>query len=522
LSWSPTRDSPSSPVPPKPPFHRNRGSPHSYSPRVEEFPHGQQQRPLPTPSQHTLGHDSRMNDMAPTLRVNQNHADPRRRDTKPASEMGPKIETSNENSLPHAVEAGSFHDTRDPRLRRTAQKQLSKQQENEDLLEVVHHDHYYFIANNAEGSKGESSMVDNVSYKSSVITSPIASSFLAVAFNETRSQKPKQKQKGHSVRNTKSAGLECPRNSQSQSVVRTNVSQSIARSSTGLIVSSSTPPITFPSTSTQPSLVGLSLTEAEHKSSSNLSEEIPTVQKQSGTSELESILLSEENLSSSSDILHECTSRDEAVICKEKLQQPLVFSLNEFDLNLDTEPSSEDERSISCSTLPALAGTDKGISQPPRWEITRNDLGRVLRLAKVDAMRITTGMNGRSTTPVKLATYASKSSPVTARNQNMVKSCTKRKRRKRRRKIMSSKRIESDNEDANDLMDKCKFDGMESTDDDEEDVNGDKMNVDYSESVYELNSVERTSSGLLKTQQANRAKQTEGEQSKDTEGMVWK
>ena len=496
----------------KPPYHRNRGSPHSYSPSVEEFPHGQQQRPLPASSQHMLGHNSRINDGTPTLLISQNHADPRRRDNKAVVEVGSKNEALNENSVSHVVEAGSFHDTRDPRLRKTAQKQLSKQQENADLVEVVHHDHFYCIVNNAEGSKAERK-VENVSYKSAEITSPIASSFLAVACDETRRLKSRLKQKGHSDLNAISPGIEYPLKSQSQCIASTSISQSTIQHSPCLVVSSSSSPNTSQSTSTQSSLARLRLTVTEPEPTLNQFEQRPT-EKQVSTTDLESVSLSEENLSSSSDISRECASINEGRI-RNEVKRPLVFCLNEFDLDLDTEPSSEEDRGISCSPLPPVTMAEDGVRRSPQWEITRNDLGKVLRLAKVDAMRINTGINGsRSTTPVKLATYASKSSPVTARNQNVIKQ-----KRRRRRKITPSTVIDSDNEEASDSIENKNGGGMDNTDD--EDGNNDEMKVDYLERESEMNAEEPGPSGLLMAQQAlSSTKHAEVEQPKDTEGTV--
>ena len=102
---------------------------------------------------------------------------------------------------------------------------------------------------------------------------------------------------------------------------------------------------------------------------------------------------------------------------EKKLLDPLVFSLN-----LDSESSSSEEE-VVISLPAAKSGNDELKQSEPQLSITNFDYSmNLIRLAKVDASRNNSSINGCCTAN-KLAIYASKSSPsACVRMENLTKS----------------------------------------------------------------------------------------------------
>ena len=504
------------------PYMKGKGSPRdsphsSYSPRLEELSH---RRPLPPLSQQMFGRNPRMHekasapmkDIGPVLHGRRGRFDPRRREYNPRTENG-NNKVLVENAVPHISEAGDFHETRDPRLRKSIQKQqdhIKQQHENVDVLDVVCHDHVYSKMDAAGIDEDEDEDEDinqnMVSDGTAAITSPLPSSFLSVIEKGIRQSTSKLTKKIIAVLETSCTSSES--SLEYQSITATSVSQS---------------------SSAQPSLTDMASAISEAMSVASKLEAHPNVVtkhltpslvvKKSNLPESES-LHPPNNLPDSSSSIKAVRTSKNKVVGKQDVLHPLVFSLNDFALDLDTEASSGEEEELFCSPVTSMLRIEEGSKRSPQWAITRNDLGKLLRLAKVDATRISSGINGRFA-PVKLATYASKSSPIVARNQNLMK---RRRRRRRRKKVDEEKDEEWDEEMIEGTsihVVKENYEDIDAGDDEEGD---DDRDDDYICSITEHCDGEEISSGLLRSRRARRVKSSPGSstvEAEETENMVW-
>ncbi len=485
-TWSPTYDSPDSPLAKS--YLKGRGSPHSFGANIEDM-----QRRLASPAQQNYTHHSRVHetigglvrDNGPILHASHGQIDPRRKGGDYAATDLIKSDILMGNSVPHMGETGDFSDMRDPRLRKSVHKHHI-QQHGSSLCDVVSHDHWYCKAE-VDENENISFLDSKGGYTSTVITTPLASSFLTVV----------EKRPRHSMSKFSSmtTGLKLSEEGQSSSSQLPSARLALPKTGPRSILSRSN------LLSNVPKEVSMDIQSLEHEGLDRLNSSEITIEDRVRKDNTE---IDRVQTSGGSVGVDKEKGVDEVIVREEKNLNLLVFSLNDFDLDLDSEPSSSEDE-MYYSPAHSIASMDEESSRSPQWAIMKNDLGKLLRLAKVDATRMGTGINGRST-PVKLATYASKSSPVVARNRNLMKGYVKRKRRRNfQRRVV----VEAPNPESNEQRTSV--------------VPGDDESDRCADFNPESSSTETLSSGLLNSRRAQRKKSLPSsaeDQFEETEVMV--